>query len=316
MPEEVAASGARGSLASSLGIGREYLKIRTTLSSGHQICPNFCINNMFGLILENIGLSGTIDMDTLVELPSIRVLTLTNNSFGGPMPDVQKLSMLRGIFLSNNIFSGVIRDDAFEGMSWLRIVYLKNNKFTGGIPGSLTALSELFYLEMQNNGFEGVIPDFEQKGLKVNFANNTLSSPIPPGFRNQDPSIFADDEGENPTVEQVRKRASEIMTIISAEAGNVGNKANESSKKGSGDGSSNPLKGQSMFNKSHQIYYVTYVSKAFFVQDDDVAWWVDSGATVYVCKDRCWFKTNESLNDGSILTWEMSQQPLCMDVVV
>ncbi|GKA94946.1 zinc finger, CCHC-type containing protein [Tanacetum coccineum] len=63
---------------------------------------------------------------------------------------------------------------------------------------------------------------------------------------------------------------------------NVGNRANGSSTKGSEDGSSNPLKGQSMFNKSHQIYYVTYVSEAFFVQDDDVAWWVDSGATVHV----------------------------------
>nr|GEW41274.1 hypothetical protein [Tanacetum cinerariifolium] len=27
----------------------------------------------------------------------------------------------------------------------------------------------------------------------------------------------------------------------------------------------------------------------------------DSGATLHVCKDRCWFKTYESLNDGSIL---------------
>ncbi|GKD35544.1 hypothetical protein Tco_1251053 [Tanacetum coccineum] len=36
------------------------------------------------------------------------------------------------------------------------------------------------------------------------------------------------------------------------------------------------------------------------IQDDDVAWWVDSGATVHVCKDRCWFKTYKSLNDGSI----------------
>nr|GEY27615.1 zinc finger, CCHC-type [Tanacetum cinerariifolium] len=35
--------------------------------------------------------------------------------------------------------------------------------------------------------------------------------------------------------------------------------------------------------------------------DDDVAWWVDSIATVHVCKDRCWFKTYESLDDGYIL---------------
>ncbi|GJU30799.1 zinc finger, CCHC-type containing protein [Tanacetum coccineum] len=34
--------------------------------------------------------------------------------------------------------------------------------------------------------------------------------------------------------------------------------------------------------------------------NDDVAWWVDSGETIHVCKDRCW-ETYESLNDGSIL---------------
>ncbi|GJR77372.1 hypothetical protein Tco_0089737 [Tanacetum coccineum] len=67
---------------------------------------------------------------------------------------------------------------------------------------------------------------------------------------------------------------------------NVGNKANGSDTKGSVDGSSNSLKSQNMFNKSLQIYYVTYVSVVYFVQDDDVAWWVDSGATILVCKDR------------------------------
>ncbi|GKC56237.1 hypothetical protein Tco_1083835, partial [Tanacetum coccineum] len=64
-------------------------------------------------------------------------------------------------------------------------------------------------------------------------------------------------------------------------AGNIGNKANGSGTKGSGDGSSNSLKGQNMFNKSLRVYYVTYVSEAYFVQDDDVAWWVDSGETVH-----------------------------------
>nr|GEW12412.1 zinc finger, CCHC-type [Tanacetum cinerariifolium] len=70
---------------------------------------------------------------------------------------------------------------------------------------------------------------------------------------------------------------------------------------GSVSGSNKTLKGQNMFNKSLQVYYVTYVSESHFVQDDDVAWWVESGEIVHVCKDRCWFKTYESLNDGSIL---------------
>ncbi|GJS46298.1 zinc finger, CCHC-type containing protein [Tanacetum coccineum] len=65
-------------------------------------------------------------------------------------------------------------------------------------------------------------------------------------------------------------------------AGNIGNKANGSGTKGSGDDSSNSLKGQNMFNKSLKVYYVTYVSEAYFVYDDDVSWWVDSGAIVHM----------------------------------
>ncbi|GKA93203.1 zinc finger, CCHC-type containing protein [Tanacetum coccineum] len=49
-------------------------------------------------------------------------------------------------------------------------------------------------------------------------------------------------------------------------------KAKPTCIKGLVDGSSSSLKSQNMFNKSLQVYYVTYVSKAYFVQDDDVAW--------------------------------------------
>nr|GEV63985.1 zinc finger, CCHC-type [Tanacetum cinerariifolium] len=34
---------------------------------------------------------------------------------------------------------------------------------------------------------------------------------------------------------------------------------------------------------------------------DAIAWWVDSGATTHVCKDRCWFKTYEPMEDGFVL---------------
>nr|GEW87378.1 zinc finger, CCHC-type [Tanacetum cinerariifolium] len=34
---------------------------------------------------------------------------------------------------------------------------------------------------------------------------------------------------------------------------------------------------------------------------DVIAWWIDSGATTHVCKDHCWFKTFEPVEDGSVL---------------
>nr|GEW29954.1 zinc finger, CCHC-type [Tanacetum cinerariifolium] len=34
---------------------------------------------------------------------------------------------------------------------------------------------------------------------------------------------------------------------------------------------------------------------------DAIAWWIDSGATTRVCKDRCWFKTYEPVEDESFL---------------
>ncbi|GJS31833.1 zinc finger, CCHC-type containing protein [Tanacetum coccineum] len=40
-------------------------------------------------------------------------------------------------------------------------------------------------------------------------------------------------------------------------------------------------------------------SKKFLV--DAIAWWIDSGATSHVCKDHCWFKTYESVEDGYVL---------------
>ncbi|GJZ05277.1 zinc finger, CCHC-type containing protein [Tanacetum coccineum] len=34
---------------------------------------------------------------------------------------------------------------------------------------------------------------------------------------------------------------------------------------------------------------------------DVIAWWIDSGATTHVCKDRCWFNTYEPVEEGFVL---------------
>ncbi|GJR86337.1 zinc finger, CCHC-type containing protein [Tanacetum coccineum] len=89
-------------------------------------------------------------------------------------------------------------------------------------------------------------------------------------------TLMPKDGGENPTVEQVRKRVKWDNDDYVCRG-----------TKGSEDGSSNPLKGQNMFDKSPLVYYVTYVSEAFFVQDDDVAWWVDTSSTALVHGRGC-----------------------------
>ncbi|GJW66331.1 zinc finger, CCHC-type containing protein [Tanacetum coccineum] len=48
-------------------------------------------------------------------------------------------------------------------------------------------------------------------------------------------------------------------------------------------------------------YSVSLISEAFYVQVDVIAWLIDSGATTHVCKDRCWFKTYEPVEDGYVL---------------
>lgn len=132
------------------------------------------------LRLENMGLAGTIDIDTLVGLRKLRSLSFMNNSFEGPMPTVKKLGAIKMLYLSLNRFSGDIPDDAFAGMNNLMIVHLARNQFTGKIPNSLVPLTRLMELGLQDNQFEGNIPDLPQNYWRAfNLSDNLLHGRIP-----------------------------------------------------------------------------------------------------------------------------------------
>ncbi|GJU82138.1 zinc finger, CCHC-type containing protein [Tanacetum coccineum] len=78
-------------------------------------------------------------------------------------------------------------------------------------------------------------------------------------------------------------------------------------KDGAGsNGSKDPEKQQGynsdfIQNFYNALHYVSVISDAFYVQDDEVAWWVDSGATSHVCKDLRWFQVCKSIEDGSFV---------------
>ncbi|KAL0325017.1 UNVERIFIED_CONTAM: Retrovirus-related Pol polyprotein from transposon TNT 1-94 [Sesamum radiatum] len=77
---------------------------------------------------------------------------------------------------------------------------------------------------------------------------------------------------------------------------------------GSGEGSKdhNPNKGQNYnYNLNTVQHYVSLISEAFYVQDDDVAWWIDSGASItHACKGRGLFKMFQLVYHGSVLHME------------
>ncbi|KAL7159641.1 hypothetical protein ABFS83_01G041700 [Erythranthe nasuta] len=140
------------------------------------MCKN---DSFYGLRLEGMGLSGTIDTESLSNLP-ILTFSVKNNNFSGPFPiGINKLRKLRSLYLANNGFSGEIPEDSFLGMRSMRKVVMNDNSFTGNIPSSMLKLPKLVELQLQNNGFEGRIPDFRQENLTANFSYNDLEGRIP-----------------------------------------------------------------------------------------------------------------------------------------
>lgn len=152
--------------------------------------------SIWGLQLENKGLEGEIDVDSLMGLPSLRTLSFMNNSFDGLMPEIKKLVALKSVFLSYNSFSGEIPDDAFEGMSYLKKLHLAGNQFKGAIPSSLTGLPRLLELRLEGNQFTGQVPDFSQHNLSLlDVSNNKLEGPIPASLASMNSSSFQGNEG-------------------------------------------------------------------------------------------------------------------------
>ena len=84
-----------------------------------------------------------------------------------------------------------------------------------------------------------------------------------------------------------------------------GKKNDNANASGSGKGSKDHSEnqGQKSIRDLNSLikHSVSLNSEAFYVQDDAAAWWIDSGATTHVCKDRFWFKTLVPVEDGSVL---------------
>lgn len=142
-----------------------------------------------------MGLSGTIDIDALNQIKGLRTISLMNNKFSGPMPEFNKLGVLKALLLDGNEFSGEIPSDFFSHLNSLKKVWLNNNNFTGNIPESLAQLALLIELHLENNQFTGMIPKFKQTITSLDLSNNKLEGEIPESLSKYNVSAFAGNDG-------------------------------------------------------------------------------------------------------------------------
>nr|XP_017257488.1 PREDICTED: pollen receptor-like kinase 3 [Daucus carota subsp. sativus] len=157
------------------------------------VCHN---GKVTGVHLGTLGLSGKIDVDALTKMPNLRSISVSDNSFEGPIPEINRLGSLKAVYLANNRFSGKIPADYFKGMGSLKKLWLSNNNFSGEIPLSLTQISSLMSIHLNDNHFSGKIPEFKQNNLvSLNISNNDLNGEIPSSLSKFNQSSFAGNKG-------------------------------------------------------------------------------------------------------------------------
>ncbi|KAJ9136214.1 hypothetical protein P3X46_033313 [Hevea brasiliensis] len=116
--------------------------------------------NITALKLNGMNLGGGLD-DDLALFESIIEIDLSNNHIGGSIPSNLPLT--------------------------LRSFALAGNQFNGSIPDTLSSLTQLSYLSLNNNHLNGGIPDaFQQMTSLTNLdlSGNNLSGPLPPSLGN------------------------------------------------------------------------------------------------------------------------------------
>ncbi|KAL9262254.1 putative inactive receptor kinase [Drosera capensis] len=131
------------------------------------------------LVLENSDLAGPFPDDTVTKLDQLRVLSLRNNSFTGPIPDLSGLLNLKALFLDHNSFNGSF-PPSISSLHHIRTLDLSHNNLSGPIPASIEYLDRLYSLRLDSNRFNGSIPAISISSLEIfNVSDNNLSGPIP-----------------------------------------------------------------------------------------------------------------------------------------
>lgn len=138
-----------------------------------------------GVVLDNLGISGTVDLSVFGNLSMLSKLSMANNSVSGTLPgNLGDFGSLQFLDISGNVFSGRIP----SGIGKLRSVKylsLACNRFSGPLPDSIGDLASVQFLDLSHNYLSGSLPASLKQLLSLaslNLSFNTFQKGIPGGL--------------------------------------------------------------------------------------------------------------------------------------
>lgn len=134
--------------------------------------------NITGIILNDANLGGELG-DKLANFTSIITIDLRNNHIGGSLPENLPITT-REFFLSENQISGSI-PSSLSDLTLLTAMSLNNNLLTGDLPDSFQFLGGLTNLDLSFNGLTGSLPPSMQSLASLttmHIQNNQLAGTL------------------------------------------------------------------------------------------------------------------------------------------
>ncbi|KAG5251102.1 inactive leucine-rich repeat receptor protein [Salix suchowensis] len=135
------------------------------------------VASLTDLILSGNDISGKLP--NLDRLSKLNMLDLSENSLDSDLPSLPKGLVMA--FLSNNSLSGQIPRQ-YSQLRQLRHFDMSFNELSGKIPASLLSLPSITYLNLASNMLSGSLPDYLTCGSKLQFvdvSNNRLTGGLP-----------------------------------------------------------------------------------------------------------------------------------------
>eukprot|EP00268_Persea_americana_P003478 TRINITY_DN11053_c0_g1_i2.p1 TRINITY_DN11053_c0_g1~~TRINITY_DN11053_c0_g1_i2.p1 ORF type:complete len:793 (-),score=87.60 TRINITY_DN11053_c0_g1_i2:154-2532(-) len=165
------------------------------LSSNHltddSISPwIYNLTSLTTLLLGGNRLSNSNTMRGFCKLRNLRVLDVSNNSFGGSIPICfGNMNNFKVLYLPHNQFKGTIPTPIFKNLTMLTIISFTHNQFNGSISFSMFAnLSKLIHIDISENAqleveteYPHWVPTFQLRSLLLNscILNNRSGNGIP-----------------------------------------------------------------------------------------------------------------------------------------